>query len=73
VFTIGVIAYEMLTGRLPYEAASLPELIGRMLQAKPATLPGDVPASASVAIMQAIESNPAKRFESARQFADALG
>ena len=32
VFTIGVVAYQMVTGRLPFRAAILPELIGQMLQ-----------------------------------------
>ena len=36
VFTIGVLAYQMVTGKLPFKAASLPELMGQMLQAKPA-------------------------------------
>ena len=39
VFTIGVLAYQMVTGRLPFQAPSLPELIGQMLQAKPAPPP----------------------------------
>ena len=73
VFTIGVIAYQMLTGRLPYKAASLPELIGQMLQIKPVALPDDIPAPARDAIMKAIESNPTNRFESASQFAHSLG
>ena len=72
VFTIGVIAYQMLTGVLPYKAASLPELIGQMLQVKPAALPGEIPASARDAIMTAIDGNPANRFESVSQFAHSL-
>src|SRR5688500_13137715 len=36
VFTVGVLAYHMLTGRLPFKAPSLPELMGQMLQAKAA-------------------------------------
>ncbi|MEO7157684.1 MAG: serine/threonine-protein kinase [Vicinamibacterales bacterium] len=73
VFTIGVIAYQMLTGVLPFQASSLPELIGQMLQVKPAALPDAVPASARDAILKAIDSSPANRFESASQFARALG
>ena len=46
VFTMGVLAYQMTTGRLPYRAASMPELIGQMLQTTPvapAALNADVP------------------------------
>ena len=43
VFTIGVLAYQMVTGTVPFKAASLPELIGQMLQTKPAPPAGDMP------------------------------
>ena len=72
VFTIGVLAYQMVTGTLPFRAASLPELIGRMLQVKPAPPGRNVPAAAADAILKAIDSVPASRFESADQFARAI-
>ncbi|MFA5908629.1 MAG: serine/threonine-protein kinase [Vicinamibacterales bacterium] len=75
VFTIGVLAYEMVTGRQPFRAASVPELLGQMLQAKPAppaTLCADIPAAVSDAIMRAIDGAPAARFESAEALAAAL-
>jgi serine/threonine protein kinase len=75
VFTIGVLAYQMVTGKLPFKAASLPELIGQMLQAQPvppATLAADLPAPVSEAIRRAIDGMPANRFESAEQFAHSL-
>ncbi|MGH9220137.1 MAG: serine/threonine-protein kinase [Vicinamibacterales bacterium] len=75
VFTVGVLAYHMLTGRLPFKAPSLPELMGQMLQAKaaaPTSLVSDLPVSVSDAIVRAIDSTPANRFESADQFATSL-
>jgi serine/threonine protein kinase len=75
VFTIGVLAYQMVTGQLPFKAASLPELMGQMLQAKPAppdTIAADLPAPVSAAILRAIDGMPANRFESAEQFAHSL-
>jgi eukaryotic-like serine/threonine-protein kinase len=72
IFTIGVLAYQMLTGSVPVKAASLPELIGQMLQGKPAPLPADIPQPARDAIMKAIDSVPANRFESADAFARAI-
>jgi serine/threonine-protein kinase len=70
VFTVGVLAYEMVAGVLPFSAASLPELIGRMLQTKPAV--PDIPAAASAAIMQAIDPVPSNRFASAQAFLSGL-
>jgi len=72
VFTIGVLAYQMLTGRVPFKAASLPELIGQMLRTTPAPLAAELPDSARSAILKAIDSMPANRFESADAFARAL-
>ncbi|HUQ88043.1 MAG TPA: serine/threonine-protein kinase [Vicinamibacterales bacterium] len=72
VFTIGVLAYQMVTGSVPLTAPSLPELIGQMLQTKPAPPQGDLPPAARDAIMKSIDSVPANRFESADAFARAL-
>ncbi len=74
VFTMGVLAYQMVTGRTPFHASSLPELIGQMLQAAPAppaTL-GNIPVPASDAILRAIDARPAHRFDSADAFRQAL-
>ena len=75
VFTIGVLGYHMLTGKVPFKAPSLPELIGQMLQVKPAaptTFVSELPQSVSDAIVRAIDGTPANRFESADQFATSL-
>jgi serine/threonine protein kinase len=71
VFTIGVLAYQMVAGAVPFKAASLPELLGQMLQSKPAA-PDSVPPPIAAAILKAIDDAPAQRFESAGEFADAL-
>ena len=75
VFTVGVLAYHMLTGRLPFKAPSLPELMGQMLQAKaaaPTSLVSDLPVRVSDTIVRAIDSTPANRFGSADEFATSL-
>ena len=75
VFTMGVLAYQMATGKLPFKAPSLPELMGQMLQVKPvapATLTADIPVHASEAILRAIDGLAKNRFESAEQFGTAL-
>jgi serine/threonine protein kinase len=72
VFTIGVLAYQMVTGTMPFRAASMPELIGQMLQVKPASPGPEIPAAASAAILKAIDNVPANRFESADAMAAAI-
>jgi len=71
VFTIGVLGYQMVTGSVPFKAESVPELIGQMLQTKPAA-PSGIPDAASAAIMKSLESLPANRFEFSESFARAL-
>jgi len=71
VFTIGVLAYQMVTGDVPFKAASVPELIGQMLQTRPAP-PANIPEPAAAAILKAIDSLPANRFEFATAFARAI-
>lgn len=75
VFTIGVLAYEMVTGRQPFRAASVPELLGQMLQSKPeapAVVASGIPAGVSDAILRAIRGTPADRFQSTEEFRQAL-
>ena len=64
-FTIGVLAYEMVTGRLPFRAASLPELIGQMLRAAPPPIEGSVPVPAATAILRCLDPDPQRRPETA--------
>lgn len=75
VFTVGVLAYEMVTGRQPFRAPSVPELLGQMLQSKPeppAVLAPGLPAGVSNAILRAIEGAPEARFETTGEFRQAL-
>jgi eukaryotic-like serine/threonine-protein kinase len=74
-FTVGVLAYQMLTGLLPFRARSLPELLGQMLTVVPAdvsTLAGAMPADASHAIMRSLAAAPDARFASATAMAEAI-
>lgn len=75
VFTIGVLAYQMVTGQVPFRAPSMPELIGQMLQVKPAppiALRQAIPQAASDAILRAIDSTPTNRFDSADALSTAI-
>lgn len=75
IFTLGVLAYEMSTARLPHEATSMPGLLGVMLSGPPrdprAWQPA-LPESAARAILQALAPDPDARFTSARDFGAAL-
>jgi serine/threonine protein kinase len=76
VFTIGVLAYEMATGALPYDGPSMPALLGAMLRVTPAD-PRDrnpeVPEAAAAAMLRALRPDPEARFATAREFGAAFG
>ncbi len=75
IFTMGVLAYQMATGQLPFRAPSLPELIGQMLQGAPqpaTTLNPAVPSQASDALLRALSADPQQRFGSAAELSSAL-
>jgi serine/threonine protein kinase len=75
IFTMGVLAYEMATGTLPYDSASMPGLLGTMLKGKPEDpleKQPTLPAAASAALLRALSPAPDNRFESAKDFAAAL-
>jgi serine/threonine protein kinase len=75
VFTMGVLAYEMATGALPYDAGSMPGLLGTMLKGQPAdprSRQPTLPEAAARALLRALRPAPDERFESGQEFAGAL-
>jgi eukaryotic-like serine/threonine-protein kinase len=75
VFTLGVLIYEMATGVLPFDGATLPELMGRMLTGTPRDpkeLQPLLPSTATTAMLTALSSAPEKRFAGAREFLAAF-
>ncbi|HIW61434.1 MAG TPA: serine/threonine protein kinase [Candidatus Stackebrandtia excrementipullorum] len=72
VYSLGVVAYECLAGRLPFEADSTPALITAHLNDQPPPLPDDVPAEQADAVMTALAKDPHARFVSAADMAKAV-
>src|SRR5262249_51200947 len=75
IFALGVIAYELLTGRVPFKANSLIELYklqGSGEFIRPAALRADLPAAAEAAIVRALAFDEEQRYPSAGQFGDEL-
>ena len=74
VYSIGVIAYQMLTGRPPF-AGRPSQLVAQHLHDQPRPLHArarDVPRAVSDVVMQALEKEPARRPATARLLAGAL-
>ncbi len=76
IFTMGVLAYEMATGTLPYDGRSMPELLGAMLRGAPADPRERQPGltdEAAAAMLKALSPAPENRFAGAKEFGAALG
>jgi serine/threonine protein kinase len=76
-YSFGVVLYEMLAGKAPFEATTPQEYLGKHLhQAPPPLDPSGLPKTlgpivASV-VMKALEKDRERRFRNAAEFADAL-
>jgi serine/threonine protein kinase len=74
-FALGVMAYEMFTGQLPWEKAeSLQTLLSHMNHAgrDPRDFRPDLDAKTAAFLMKAIERDPARRYQTAEEFREAL-
>jgi eukaryotic-like serine/threonine-protein kinase len=75
VYALGVVLYQFLTGRLPYEGASLAELAVRQQNERPLaprTYNDEVSETLSAAVLRALEGEPERRYLSASQLAEGL-
>jgi serine/threonine-protein kinase len=74
-YALGVVSYQLLAGRLPYEAASLTDL-ARLQETSPPPrldeLNPDVPAPLAEAIMVALHRDPERRYADAADMEQAL-
>jgi len=76
IYALGVMAYEMLVGRLPFEAATPTAAMMKRLAGPPALVTAvraDVPESVAATIARCLASEPAERFQSAGDLVRALG
>jgi len=74
-YALGVVTYQLLSGRLPYEAASLTELALKQQREAPAflhELVPEVPEALSHAVDRALALDPRARYESAEAMSEAL-
>jgi eukaryotic-like serine/threonine-protein kinase len=74
-YSIGVVLYEMLTGRVPFKgdtAVSVALKHVNELPPEPIALAADLPPSLNRVVLKALAKNPDRRYNSAAQFASDL-
>ena len=75
IWALGVILYETLTGRVPFEAETMPQLCGMILQDPPRPiqqLRPDLPPALQHAVLRCLEKNRDHRFSNVAELAHAL-
>jgi serine/threonine-protein kinase len=75
VYALGVVLYQVLTGRLPWEGSTLAELAIRRENERPlapTSYDPDVPDTLSLAVLRSLEGDPSARYSSARELSRAL-
>jgi serine/threonine-protein kinase len=77
-YTTGVVLYEMLTGKKPFDGRDIAQIFLQQLESRPPpfhqTLPDvALPAELERVVMRALAKSPADRFSSALEMREALG
>ncbi|MFI6504641.1 serine/threonine-protein kinase [Nonomuraea typhae] len=71
VYALGVVAYECLTGRLPFSGDTPVQIIYKHLHQAAPTLPDDVPPGPRAVVSRALEKTPDRRWATAAEMAEA--
>jgi serine/threonine-protein kinase len=75
IYSVGVLAYEMLSGRPPFDAKTSQAVLSAQVLEKPVDLRerrASVPEAVAAAVMHCLEKNPADRWQSAEELLHQL-
>ena len=72
IWSAGVILFEMLSGKTPYTADTIPSLIYEIVTKEPRSLPDDIPLGFHQVVKKALAKEISERFSSAGEMRQAL-
>ena len=75
IYSLGCVLYQLITGRLPFEATGLGEIIVMHMQEppRPPSIHGRVPPEVDQLILRCLEKDPGTRFDDGHELAAAIG
>jgi len=75
IYALGIVAFEMFTGKLPFQGRNAQEMMIARLRSQPIairSLRPDIPDTVEKALTKALQTNPDDRFTTALEFGEAL-
>jgi len=75
IYALGIVAFEMFTGKLPFQGRNAQEMMIARLRSQPVPIRQyrpDVPDAVEKALTKALQTNPDDRFTTAIEFSEAL-
>ena len=75
IYALGIVAFEMFTGKLPFQGRNAQEMMIARLRSQPIpirSLRADIPEPVERALTKALQTNPDDRFSTALEFGEAL-
>ena len=75
IYAMGILLYELLSGKLPFASRTDYELMQAIIREKPIALRklnGQIPKELEAIVQKSLDKNPAKRFADAKEFQRAL-
>jgi len=75
IYALGIVAFEMFSGKLPFQGRNAQEMMIARLRSQPIairTLRPDIPDAVEKALTKALQTNPDDRFTTALEFGAAL-
>jgi tetratricopeptide (TPR) repeat protein/TolB-like protein len=72
IWALGVVLYEMCSGRVPFGTGGVPGIVTAILHSSPETLPERAPAGLRSIVMRCLAKDPEQRFQRSGEVAAAL-
>ncbi len=72
IWSLGVVMFELLAGRVPFDGNAMSELIIRIVQEEPpalASLRADIPSTIAAIVMRCLEKDPSRRYQNVSELA----
>jgi Tol biopolymer transport system component len=67
VFSLGIVLFELLSGRPPFDGATAPDVLRTIMHGTPLPLSGDIPEALRLIVEKALAKEPDERYQSMRE------